>query len=89
MIQEQSHQDIAFRNSAMCVRLIVFTVILLATILEANAAAYLDPGSGSMVVQAIIAAVATIGYAVRTYWSRIRQGLGRANSKSTDPARDV
>lgn len=67
----------------MCVRAIVFTAILLATVLEANPAAYLDPGSGSMLVQGIIAAVAAMGYALRTYWSRIRQWMGRGDSSDS------
>lgn len=33
---------------------------------------YLDPGSGSLLVQLLIAAVLGIGVAVRIYWSKIK-----------------
>ncbi len=35
--------------------------------------AYLDPGAGSIVLQAIIAAVAGGFMVMRTYWSKVKQ----------------
>ena len=35
--------------------------------------AYLDPGAGSIVLQAIIAAVAGRFIVMRTYWSKVKQ----------------
>lgn len=35
--------------------------------------AYLDPGAGSIVLQAIIAAVAGGFIVMRTYWSKVKQ----------------
>jgi hypothetical protein len=35
--------------------------------------AYLDPGAGSIILQAIIAAVAGGFIVMRTYWSKVKQ----------------
>lgn len=48
--------------------LIIFLVF---TILPVNAHAYLDPGSGSYVIQVLIAGLATVGLFVKTYWNQI------------------
>lgn len=37
---------------------------------------YLDPGSGSLFVQAIIGALAAAGLTIRIYWHRILRALG-------------
>lgn len=34
--------------------------------------AYLDPGTGSMVLQAILGAVAIAGATISVYWQRVR-----------------
>ena len=52
--------------------------IALATLLYASPAlAYLDPGTGSIVVQGIIAAIAAGAVALRVYWKRLRSIFGR------------
>lgn len=43
--------------------------------------AYLDPGTGSMVLQIIVGGVAAIGVAGRYYWQRV---TGKAPKKSKD-----
>ncbi len=49
------------------------------------ACAYLDPGSGSMLIQALIAALAAGGVFIGMFWSRIRgffqQILGKSKIK--------
>lgn len=40
-------------------------------------AAYLDPGSGSYLLQLLVAAVLGIGLAVRMYWGRIKTIFSR------------
>jgi hypothetical protein len=37
--------------------------------------AYLDPGSGSMLLQAIAGGVAAVGVMGRLYWRRLRSAL--------------
>jgi len=38
--------------------------------------AYLDPGSGSFLIQALVALVAGIAVALRTYWEKVKSLLG-------------
>ena len=50
--------------------------------LEAPVHAYLDPGSGSMLLQVLLGGFAAIGVAIRLYWQRAaarfrRQGDAR------------
>ena len=40
--------------------------------------AYLDPGSGSFILQLLIASLVGIGFALRSYWGKIT-GLFRKN----------
>lgn len=47
------------------------------TIFPSDALAYLDPGTGSLIVQSVIAAVAAAGFALRLYWGRIRLAFRR------------
>jgi hypothetical protein len=52
-------------------RLIAITVLLL--FVSRSAYAYLDPGTGSMVVQGLLAAIAVASAAVAASWTRIVQ----------------
>ena len=47
-----------------------------------NASAYLDPGTGSMILQGIIAGVAVAGFTLKSYWYRIRAFFGKGGSTS-------
>jgi hypothetical protein len=46
--------------------------------------AYLDPGSGSFMIQALVAALAGIAVTLRTYWSKIRSFFGASPPDSED-----
>ena len=39
--------------------------------------AYIDPGSGSMIIQGIIAAIAAIGVTLGIFWQKVKDFLGR------------
>ena len=47
--------------------------------LPSPAAAYLDPGAGSMFIQGLVATLAAAGYAVRLHWARIQAWFRRSN----------
>jgi hypothetical protein len=67
-------------------RILLLTIVL-AALFPADAYAYLDPGTGSLFVQSLIAAIAAAGYALRLYWGRLR-GLIKPpqdDSPSPDP----
>jgi hypothetical protein len=38
--------------------------------------AYLDPGTGSMLLQVILGGIAALGVALKLFWHRIRIALG-------------
>jgi len=48
------------------------TVALLLVLLAQPAWAYLDPGTGSMMISAIVGLFATAGLAIKTCWYKIR-----------------
>ena len=47
------------------------------------AQAYLDPGSGSLIIQSVIGAVAAFSITVKLYWHKIRLKLG--GHKASEP----
>lgn len=51
-------------------------ICLACLLLPASAFAYLDPGTGSMMLQVILGGVAAIGVALKLYWYRILAALG-------------
>ncbi len=46
--------------------------------------AYIDPGSGSFLVQALVATAAGLAVVARRYWSQIRVFLGRPAESEDD-----
>ncbi len=48
--------------------------------------AYLDPGTGSMIISAIVGLFATVGLAVKTYWYKIKAFFRRAESPAEETA---
>jgi hypothetical protein len=63
-------------------RLIVVTLFVL--LLSRPAYAYLDPGTGSILVQGLLAALAVGSAAVAAFWTRLRQ-LFSGRRKPADP----
>jgi hypothetical protein len=49
--------------------------------------AYLDPGTGSMLVQLLVGGVAAVGVTVRLYWDRILRLL-RIRKAEPEPDRE-
>jgi len=51
---------------------------------------YLDPGSGSFIIQMLIAALLGIGIAVRASWGRIKRFFGgKAKNEDEDDVDDA
>jgi hypothetical protein len=55
--------------------LVAFAGMLL-VLFPKQADAYLDPGTGSMVWQILLAVVLTLGYVTRRYWTKLRALFG-------------
>jgi hypothetical protein len=55
-------------------------ILIWTALFPTEAFAYLDPGTGSLIVQSLIAALAAAGFALRLYWGRIRSWFQRSGS---------
>ena len=60
-----------------CLLLLLVTIVF-----SSDVHAYLDPGTGSMVFQAVVAALAAAAYALRSYWGRVRLLFSRRDAAS-------
>jgi len=49
-----------------------------------TAYAYLDPGTGSIVIQSLIAALAAVSFVITTYWQRVRGYFTKFLRKKSD-----
>jgi hypothetical protein len=56
---------------------IISSGLILSGFLIQDAYAYIDPGSGSIFIQAIIGALVGFGVAIRVYWEKIKSKLLR------------
>jgi len=64
----------------------VLGLLLLAS--APSAFAYLDPGTGSMLLQVILGGIAAVGVALKLFWHKIRVALGMSKkSAAEDEAR--
>ncbi len=63
----------------------IFCTLILAP--ADSAFAYLDPGTGSMLLQVILGGIAAVGVAVKLYWHKLRVaiGMGRKVDDPEDP----
>jgi hypothetical protein len=46
--------------------------------------AYLDPGTGSMLLQVILGGIAAVGVALKLFWHKIRIALGMSKKPATE-----
>jgi hypothetical protein len=47
---------------------------------------YIDPGTGSLIIQGVIGAIAAIGVTMKLYWHKIKVFLSRRKGDDTDRA---
>ena len=66
---------------------VVAAAAVLAALVAAPAHAYLDPGTGSMLLQGIIGAFLAVGVTLRLYWHRIKRLFrsGKPHGAADDP----
>lgn len=64
--------------------LIKFMVLCTLASLSVNAEAYLDPGTGSMMLQVILGGIAAIGVVIKLYWYKLRVFLGVGKKEKTE-----
>lgn len=64
-----------------------FTIILMLLICT-DAVAYLDPGTGSMMLQVILGGIAAVGVAIKLYWHKLRVVIGLGKKEETEEESD-
>ena len=70
----------------MQIRRIVVAAAIGLLLLPATAHAYLDPGTGSMLLQALVGGAAGVAVLVRVFWRRLTAWL--PSRRDPDAARD-
>lgn len=67
-------------------KLFVFVFLFSVFAWTPNAHAYIDPGTGSILVQGLIAAIAAIGVTLKLYWHKFTRLFGRRsdNKQATE-----
>ena len=67
---------------------VTLVLLLLIVAFTRDVYAYLDPGTGSLVFQTVVAALAAVAYALRSYWGRIRMLFSRGGPRRPDDSID-
>lgn len=67
---EKKHSFIVFKPSTVVCRLVI--LVLVGICYVSPAYAYLDPGTGSIILQGLLAAIAGATAALGVYWQRIK-----------------
>ncbi len=65
--------------------LLLLALSALDLLIPRPAFAYVDPGSGSFVIQMIVAAVMGAGVTLKLYWGKIRERLTGSKSRTDEP----
>ena len=63
---------------------LLITIIPMLIINTSTVLAYLDPGSGSMLLQILIGGLATAGIILKTKWNKVKLILKRKYSSSSE-----
>ena len=61
-----------------------FILVCLLLAISIRAEAYLDPGTGSMLLQVILGGIAAVGVAIKLYWHKLRAALGMAKKANPE-----
>jgi hypothetical protein len=67
-------------------RLFRFTIMIIcvATVLPVALSAYIDPGTGSYILQLIIAAFVGVSFTVKIFWKRIKRFFSPKKEEKAD-----
>lgn len=67
-----------FGPAALMQKLLVLAILCLTS---QPVFAYIDPGTGSALIQGLIAAIAAVGVTAKLYWHRLRAAFGTSPMK--------
>ena len=60
-------------------------VLLVGIFAQSSAYAYIDPGTGSMLLSALVAGIAAAGAAISVYWSKIKSFFSKTKKNDKHP----
>jgi len=60
---------------------LIFGISLLHVFTISDAYAYIDPGTGSLVIQVILGALVGVGITVKIYWYKLKGFISNINKK--------
>lgn len=63
---------------------LLLSIFLISFIFTFDADAYIDPGSGSIILQALLGALAAIGASISIYWSKFKNFFKRKKKIEKD-----
>ena len=59
----------------------LITLFFFSAIFITEAHSYIDPGTGSIILQAIIGGIAALGFTIKLYWYKIKSFFKKKNKK--------
>lgn len=65
------------------VRPVLGLMALLGVLFSRDAQAYLDPASGSLIFQMVVAGIVSVAAVLRIYWRRIKAFFAREDAEAT------
>ncbi len=68
--------------------LVLVATLVLSSVWATEAHAYLDPGTGSMLLQAAVAGIAAAAFVARSYWRRLKAGVTGQATDDEPPSLD-
>ena len=66
-----------------------YLIVLILALFAQPVWAYLDPGTGSMLLQVILGGIAAVGVAIKLGWHKIRAALGFARKPDPDEEQEA
>ena len=72
----------------MCLKIMFIIFGLFYLVFPQKAYAYLDPGTGSLIIQMIIAGLIGASFAIKVYWKKIKAFFANHFSKSRRRGKD-
>lgn len=76
------------KRSIYCRRTSVFAVAALGLLISSTSHAYLDPGTGSIILQGLLAGIAVAIGVARGYWQQFKMFLANLRGKFDDNKND-
>ena len=71
-------------RSLFNIKLLVLAIGLMVIMAPAAAFAYIDPGTGSFLLQGILAVVVGAGVTIKLFWGKIRAFFGKTTNDEDD-----